>query len=65
MVEKQVHNCVRCCLEIKQAGLCPECLRVHDLKLKFAVGVIGILTLVSLYFYFVIYIEDRLGFLGL
>ncbi len=65
MCDKQINYCVRCSLEVENVGLCPECLKKHDLKFNIFAGIVGILTLVCLYFYFVIYIENRLGFLGL
>ncbi len=65
MKNENMFTCLRCDSQIEKPGLCSACMRLHDIKFKLFVFCVAILSLVCLYFYYIIYIDNQLGFLAL
>jgi hypothetical protein len=65
MAKQLPYLCIRCNAKISKPGLCSKCMTLHDLKFKIFVGCVTVLSLVCLYFYYIIYIDNKFGFLTL
>lgn len=52
------NQCDHCGKANNKPGLCSECLKRHDRVLKFVIGIVWVLALISFRYYYVIFIAN-------
>lgn len=58
MIAELTYKCESCAKEIEQPGLCDKCLKRHDRRLKFIIGIVWILTAICLGYYYIFFIAS-------
>ncbi len=58
MIIKPAFKCESCGKQINEPGLCNQCLKRHDRAVKFIVGIVWILAVISFGYYYVIFIAN-------